>query len=244
MCSSWPATRPCRKASRSCARSTGTSATRRRMQLARELQPQFAALPGVTAFPITPPSLGPGLSRALDQLRDRHQRQLRQPVAGRRSSSSPRWRKNPGFVQPDTDLRLNKPEIFIEVDRDRAADAGVNVDQVARTVETMLGGRQVTRYKREADQYDVIVQTDGARPHDAGRHRQAVRARAQRRDGAAVIARQGARGGEPARAQPLQPAPLGGDHREPGAGLLARRSAAVHGRHRAQACCSPATRPS
>jgi multidrug efflux pump len=67
--------------------------------------------------------------------------------------------KNPGIVQPDIDLQLNKPEIFVEVDRARAADMGVSVDAVARTVETMLGGRVVTRYKRDADQYDVIVQT-------------------------------------------------------------------------------------
>jgi multidrug efflux pump len=67
--------------------------------------------------------------------------------------------KSPAFAQPDTDLRLNKPEIFMEVDRERAADAGVAVDQVARTVETMLGGRAVTRYKLGADQYDVLVQT-------------------------------------------------------------------------------------
>jgi multidrug efflux pump len=66
--------------------------------------------------------------------------------------------KNPGLVAPDIDLRLNKPEIFLEVDRDRAVDAGVNVDQVARMVETMLGGRAVTRYKRDAEQYDVLVQ--------------------------------------------------------------------------------------
>jgi multidrug efflux pump len=80
--------------------------------------------------------------------------------------------KNPGFVQPDTDLRLNKPEIFMEVDRDRAADAGVAVDQVARTVETMLGGRAVTRYKRDAEQYDVLVQTADSgrtRPEDIER---------------------------------------------------------------------------
>ena len=77
--------------------------------------------------------------------------------------------KNPGIVQPDTDLRLNKPEVFMEVDRERAADMGVSVDSVARTVETMLGGRAVTRYKRDADQYDVIVQTEGrgrATPED------------------------------------------------------------------------------
>ena len=66
---------------------------------------------------------------------------------------------NPGIVQPDIDLQLNKPEIFMDVDRARAADMGVAVDAVARAVETMLGSRVVTRYKRDAEQYDVMVQT-------------------------------------------------------------------------------------
>jgi multidrug efflux pump len=60
----------------------------------------------------------------------------------------------------DSDLRLNKPEIKLEVDRERAADMGVGVDPIARAVETMLGGRKVTRYKRQGEQYDVIVQTN------------------------------------------------------------------------------------
>jgi len=137
-------------------------------QIAREMQPKLAALPGVTAFPITPPSLGQGFrerpinfvivtSDSYDNL-SRVSQQFLAEMA-----------KNPGFVQPDTDLRLNKPEIFMEVDRDRAADAGVAVDQVARTVETMLGGRAVTRYKRDAEQYDVLVQTENSgrtRPDD------------------------------------------------------------------------------
>src|SRR5690606_22073997 len=67
--------------------------------------------------------------------------------------------KNPGIIAMDTDLRLNKPEVRVEVDREKAADLGVGVDTVARTLETMLGGRTVTRYKRDAEQYDVIVQT-------------------------------------------------------------------------------------
>ncbi len=128
------------------------------LQLARELQPRLAALPGVSAFPITPPSLGQGFrERSLNYVivtsdsYDNLARVSQQFLA--------EMAKNPGFVQPDTDLRLNKPEIFVEVDRARAADMGVSVDAVARTVETMLGGRTVTRYKRDADQYDVIVQT-------------------------------------------------------------------------------------
>ncbi len=143
-------------------RTTDWSArSRTTLQLARELQPKFAGLPGVTAFPITPPSLGQGFrersinfvvvtSESYDKLAGVAQQMLAE------------MSRNPGLVQPDIDLRLNKPEIFIKVDRDRAADAGVAVDQVARAIETMLGGRNVTRYKRDAEQYDVIVQTQAS----------------------------------------------------------------------------------
>jgi multidrug efflux pump len=128
-------------------------------ELARKLQPQLAQLPGVTAFPVTPPSLGQGF----------RERPINFVIVSNDSYANlarvtqefmAAMAKNPGFVSPDNDLRLNKPEIFLEVDRERAADLGVSVDQVARTVETMLGGRAVTRYKRDADQYDVMVQTD------------------------------------------------------------------------------------
>ena len=136
-----------------------TERTRSTQELARALQPGFATLPGVTAFPITPPSLGQGFrERAINFVvvsSDSYENlaQVSQAMVAEMS-------RNPGIVQPDTDLRLNKPEIFMDIDRERAADAGVAVDQVARAVETMLGGRNVTRYKRGADQYDVIVQTE------------------------------------------------------------------------------------
>jgi multidrug efflux pump len=68
--------------------------------------------------------------------------------------------KNPGIVSLDVDLRLNKPEISLEVDRERAADLGVPVDVIARAVETAMGGRSVTQYKREGEKYDVVVQTE------------------------------------------------------------------------------------
>jgi multidrug efflux pump len=135
--------------------------SRSTQEAARAMQPQLSALPGVNAFPITPPSLGQGFRSqpinfvvVTNESYENLQRATQAIVA--------EMQKNPGFVQPDTDLRLNKPELLIEVDRDRAADQGVAVDQVARTVETMLGGRNVTRYKRGSDQYDVIVQTVAA----------------------------------------------------------------------------------
>ena len=132
--------------------------SRSTMDMARELQPKFNALPGVTAFPITPPSLGQGFrerpvnfviqtSESYPKL-NTVVRQMLDEIA-----------KNPGIVSPDVDLRLNKPELRIEVERDKAADLGVSVEVVAKAIETLLGGRNVTRYKRDAEQYDVIVQT-------------------------------------------------------------------------------------
>jgi multidrug efflux pump len=135
--------------------------TRSTIDMARELQPKFNALPGVNVFTITPPSLGQGFrDRPLNfviQTSDSYQnlnavtRQMLDEIA-----------KNPGIVSVDVDLRLNKPELRIEVERDKAADLGVSVEVVAKAIETLLGGRNVTRYKRDGEQYDVIVQTQAS----------------------------------------------------------------------------------
>lgn len=129
------------------------------IELAKELQPKLAAIPGVTAFANPPPSLG-------QSSRDRpvsfvvtttaSYQELDDMVKKIMAEAS----KNPGLTNIDSDLRLNKPQIAVTVDRDRAADAGVSVETVARTLETMLGGRNVTRFKRGSDQYDVIVQIE------------------------------------------------------------------------------------
>jgi multidrug efflux pump len=132
--------------------------SKKTQELAREIAPRVSGLPGITAFPVTPPSLGQGFnSRPVNFViltSDSYQN-LSAAVRAMQDEMA----KNPGFVQVDTDLRLNKPEIRLEVDRERAADMGVSVEVVARAVETMLGGRNVTRYKREGEQYDVVVQT-------------------------------------------------------------------------------------
>ena len=129
--------------------------------IARELQPQFAAIPGVRAFPVTPPSLG-------QSPRDR-------PINFVIATSAPyaellqvtqqfmaELGKNPGLTNLDSDLKLNKPELSVAVRRDKAADLGVPVETIGRTLETFLGGRQVTRFKRDGEQYDVIIQVADA----------------------------------------------------------------------------------
>ncbi|MGB4359788.1 MAG: efflux RND transporter permease subunit, partial [Rhodoferax sp.] len=128
------------------------------LDMARAMTPRFSSLSGVNAIPITPPSLGQGFrSQPIEFViitSDSYQ-ELAKTVRAFEDELA----KNPGFVQVDTDLRLNKPEIKLEVNRERAADLGVSVDAIARSIETLLGGRKVTRYKRGGEQYDVIVQT-------------------------------------------------------------------------------------
>ncbi|HPW82899.1 MAG TPA: efflux RND transporter permease subunit [Rhodoferax sp.] len=128
------------------------------IDMGREMSPRISALSGVTAFAVTPPSLGQGFTQRPVNFviitSDTYQN-LSQTVRAFQDEMA----KNPGFVQVDTDLRLNKPELRMEVDRERAADMGVSVDAIARSVETMLGGRNVTRYKKDGLQYDVVVQT-------------------------------------------------------------------------------------
>lgn len=131
------------------------------LQMAREMTPRIAGLPGVSAFPITPPSLGQGFrERPINYVIITNDSYANLSQVVRQFQT--RLAEVPGFVQVDTDLRLNKPEIRMDVDRERAADMGVSIDAIARTVETMLGGRIVTRFKQGGEQYDVVLQTESA----------------------------------------------------------------------------------
>ena len=66
----------------------------------------------------------------------------------------------PGLESLDTDLKLNTPEFRIEMDRAKVSDLRLDVNVVGRTLETLLGGRQVTRFEMNGEQYDVMVQLD------------------------------------------------------------------------------------
>jgi multidrug efflux pump len=130
---------------------------RKQQEVAAELAPRMFGIPGLMAFPVNPPSLG--------------QSPVEKPVQFVIQTSQPyeelqklvdtllaEARDYPGMVNLDTDLKLNKPELKVDLDREKVANVGLEVDTVGRTLETMLGGRQVTRFKREGKQYDVIVQ--------------------------------------------------------------------------------------
>ena len=129
------------------------------LDMAREMMPAMGGMSGVMAFPITPPSLGQAFRERpfnfVVLTNDSYEN-----LAKVTKTIQDEVAKNPGIVSLDVDLRLNKPEISLEVDRERAADLGIPVDVIARAVETAMGGRSVTQYKREGEKYDVVVQTE------------------------------------------------------------------------------------
>jgi multidrug efflux pump len=130
-------------------------------EIAADLGAKLRTVPGVNAFPVMPAAFGQSSrSRPLSFVATSSESYDELAVHTERLLDA--MRENPGFISPDTDLKLTLPELAVEVDRDRAADLGVAVEVIGRTLETMLGGRQVTRYKQDAEQYDVIVQLDGA----------------------------------------------------------------------------------
>jgi len=133
---------------------------RSQMEISHWLRPRISTLPGVLAFPIDPPSLGQSFRNTPVQfvVQGGSYAQLQEFM----DILLPKLREYPGLANIDTDLKLNKPQLNVQLDRDKLADTGVDVETIGRTLETMLGGRQVTRFRREGEQYDVIVQVEDA----------------------------------------------------------------------------------
>jgi multidrug efflux pump len=125
-------------------------------QIVQELFPQLISIPGVLAFVINPPAIGGRFSSSPVEyvLQADSYDELSQGVGVLMGEAS----KLGYLINLDTDLRLNKPQLDITIDRERASGLGVSVADVGTTLETLLGGKAVTNFKRGTKQYDVILQ--------------------------------------------------------------------------------------
>ena len=132
-----------------------------------QLMGQFMAIPGIMAFPTLPPPLGQeGFGQPVEFVVQttgtwEELGQTMQAMLGKIA-------ENPQHTNPDSSLKLDKPQLLIEVDREKVATVGSSVSEVGRTLETLLGGRQVTRFKKGSEQYDVIVQVADAQRRTPG----------------------------------------------------------------------------
>ncbi|WP_437186056.1 efflux RND transporter permease subunit [Planctomicrobium sp. SH668] len=69
-------------------------------------------------------------------------------------------KKVKGLVDVDTTLTLRKPELQVQIDRDRASDLGIPVQTISSTLNVLVGGQIVSKYEEGAEQYDVWLRAD------------------------------------------------------------------------------------
>jgi multidrug efflux pump len=129
---------------------------RSQQAIVQELSPKLRGIAGVQASASNPASLGVrGFGKPFQFVLQSSSSYEELNAVARRLVD--RLEENGGFADLDTDLRLNKPQIEVRIDRERAADAGVDVSVIGRTLETLMSGRNVTRFEIDGEQYDVTV---------------------------------------------------------------------------------------
>lgn len=130
--------------------------TRSQQEIVRELFPKLLAVPGVLAFAINPPSLGGQFSSTPVQfvIQAATYDELRPAVEAVMTDAA----KLPYLINVDTDLKLNTPQIELSIDRARASALGVSVTDIGTTLQTLLGGRESTQFRRGDKQYKVLLQ--------------------------------------------------------------------------------------
>jgi len=124
-------------------------------QILAEIRPKLMAIPGLFAFASAPAAIGFG-SPVNYVVRNPNFDSL--AVAMDRMVG--RARQIPGLLNVDTNLRVNKPELTVSYERDRADDAGVAIADVSNTLQVLLGGQRVSTFTRDNKLYDVIVQLE------------------------------------------------------------------------------------
>ena len=65
-----------------------------------------------------------------------------------------------GAVDVDTSLEEGKPEVRVNINRDKASDLGVSVSSIANALRTMVGGQVISSYRSGDDRYDVRLRVD------------------------------------------------------------------------------------
>ena len=125
-----------------------------------DVRARLAGLPGVRAFPIMRQGFGASIQKPLQFV-----------IGGGTYEELAQWRDtlleqlkadNPGLVGLDWDYKETTPQLQVNIDYDRAAELGITIQNIGRTLETMLGSRRVTTYIDSGEEYDVILEGERA----------------------------------------------------------------------------------
>jgi multidrug efflux pump len=125
-----------------------------------DVRRRLADLPGIRAFPVMRQGFGARIQKPVQFV-----------IGGGTYAELAEWRDvlleriaedNPGLTGINWDYKETKPQIEVIIDYDRAAELGVTVASIGRTLETLLGSRRVTTYIDAGEEYDVILEGERA----------------------------------------------------------------------------------
>ncbi len=125
-------------------------------EIMNDVRARLGDLPGVKAFPVMRQGFGARIQKPVQFV-----------IGGGTYEELAQWRdillakinqNNPGFSGLDWDYKETKPQMQVVIDYDRAADLGVTVSNIGRTLETMLGSRRVTTYIDEGQEYYILLE--------------------------------------------------------------------------------------
>jgi multidrug efflux pump len=133
--------------------------SRSQQEVVAELGKKLWDVPGIQAFAVNPSGLGAGFGSPVSIVL---QGPEVGPLAGYADEIVQRARQLPGFLNVRSDLLLNKPQLDVHVDRNRASDLGVSVRDVATTLQILLGGLDLSQFKLRGETYKVMAQLEGA----------------------------------------------------------------------------------
>jgi len=128
------------------------------VKILRESFAKIGRVPGVLAFSVMPQGIRTGgiespvqfviLGNTYDQLIEWKKIIKREA------------RKNPGLSSIQDDFDLNKPQLNVQINQKKAADLGVSTEDIGRTIETIFGSKEVTKFTQEGKEYSIILQGD------------------------------------------------------------------------------------
>ena len=127
-------------------------------EVARSLTRKLAAVPGLRAFVQNPPVINIGGRRSKSLYQFTLQSSDVDALYQGAEALEQRLQDVPGLTDLTSDLEIKNPQVRVEIDRDRAAALGIDVNQIESALYNSYGARQVSTIYTPNDQYWVVME--------------------------------------------------------------------------------------
>lgn len=134
-------------------------------QILRSAFADISKVPGILAFPVMPQAIrAGGIEKPIQFV-----------LLGNTYEKLSEWkeivkaeaRKNPGLNSIEDDYEITKPELIVEINNKKAADLGLSIESIGRSIETFFGSRNVTKFTQDGKEYNIVLQSDLLNRSDA-----------------------------------------------------------------------------